>query len=74
VGDTSRNFLPVDFLMMGESYHNNHHKFGSRANFGGIRWHEVDPTFQVIRILDKLNIIRLIERKHIKIERIQKAA
>lgn len=74
VGDTSRNFLPVDFLMMGESYHNNHHKFGSRANFGGIRWHEIDPTFQVIRLLDKAGIIRLVERKHVSIERVKKAA
>lgn len=24
--DTSKNLLPFDFLMMGESYHNNHHK------------------------------------------------
>ena len=45
VGDTSKNFLPFDFLMMGESYHNNHHKHGNRANFGGIRWHEIDPTY-----------------------------
>ena len=59
VGDTSRNFLPVDFLMMGESYHNNHHKFGSRANFGGVRWHEVDPTYLAIFVMDKLKIIRL---------------
>jgi len=50
VGDTSRNFLPVDVLMMGESYHNNHHKNGSRANFGGVRWHEIDPTYLVIRL------------------------
>ncbi len=59
VGDTSRNFLPFDFLMMGESYHNNHHKFGSRANFGGVRWHEIDPTYQVIRLLNWSGIIRL---------------
>ena len=60
VGDTSRNFLPVDFLMMGESYHNNHHKNGSRANFGGIRWHEIDPTFQVMGI-NRLGIIQIAE-------------
>jgi stearoyl-CoA desaturase (delta-9 desaturase) len=74
VKDTSRNFLPVDFLMMGESYHNNHHKNGSRANFGGIRWHEIDPTYQVIRLLNKLGIIEMANQKQLRIERIQKAA
>lgn len=73
VGDTSRNFLPVDFLMMGESYHNNHHKYGSRANFGGIRWHEIDPTYQVIKLLDKLKIIRLNKHKEIHLENVEKA-
>jgi stearoyl-CoA desaturase (delta-9 desaturase) len=72
-GDTSRNFLPVDFLMMGESYHNNHHKNGSRANFGGIRWHEIDPTFQVMRLLDTVGIIRLKRHKEIQLESDQKA-
>jgi stearoyl-CoA desaturase (delta-9 desaturase) len=62
VGDTSRNFLPFDFLMMGESYHNNHHKFGSKPNFGGIRWHEIDPTYLVIRLLNKIRVIQIIER------------
>lgn len=74
VGDTSRNFLPVDFLMMGESYHNNHHKFGTRANFGGIRWHEIDPTYQVIRVLNKLNIIQIANQRELKVESVSKAA
>ena len=74
VGDTSMNFLPVDFLMMGESYHNNHHKHGGRANFGGIRWHEIDPTYQVIRVLNKLNIIQIANQKELRIENVKKAA
>lgn len=74
VGDTSMNFLPVDFLMMGESYHNNHHKFGSRANFGGIRWHEIDPTYIVIKVLDKMKVIRLAKHKEVSMERIKRAA
>jgi len=74
VGDTSKNFLPVDFLMMGESYHNNHHKYGSRANFGGVRWHEWDPTYQVIRILDKIGVITLVAKKEIELQRERKAA
>ena len=59
VGETSRNLLPFDFLMMGEGYHNNHHKNGSSANFGGIRWHEIDPTYLIIRLFHTLGIIKL---------------
>lgn len=73
VRDTSRNFLPVDFLMMGESYHNNHHKNGSRANFGGIRWHEIDPTYLVMKLLDKMRIIRLNKHKEIRLENVKEA-
>ena len=58
VGDTSKNLLPFDFLMLGEGYHNNHHKFGSRANFG-IKWHEFDPVYPFILLFDKLGIIHL---------------
>ncbi|KAB7727677.1 acyl-CoA desaturase [Rudanella paleaurantiibacter] len=57
--DTAKNLLPFDFLMMGESYHNNHHKFGGRANFGGFRWHEFDPTYPIIRLMNAIGIIRL---------------
>jgi len=63
VFDTSKNFLPFDFLMMGESYHNNHHKHGDRANFGGVRWHEIDPTYQVIKVLDALKIVKIVDKK-----------
>lgn len=56
--DTSKNLLPVDFLMMGEAYHNNHHKHGSRANFG-VRWHEIDPTYYIMRVMNKLRMIEM---------------
>ena len=58
VDDTARNLLPVDVLMLGESYHNNHHKFGGRANFG-IKWHEFDPTYPIIKVLDWIKVIKL---------------
>ena len=74
VGDTSRNFLPVDFLMMGESYHNNHHKHGNRANFGGFRWHEIDPTYQVIKLLNFVGIIKLNNQKEVQLAEVRKAA
>lgn len=58
VKDTSKNLLPFDFLMMGEAYHNNHHKYGGRANFG-VKWHEVDPTYLIMRLLNSLGLIKL---------------
>lgn len=61
VKDTSKNLLPVDFLMMGEAYHNNHHKYGGRANFGGIRWFEIDPTYLIMKVLHWMKIIKLKE-------------
>ncbi len=58
VSDTSKNLLPFDFLMMGEAYHNNHHAYGGRPNFG-VKWHEVDITYCIMVVLDKLNLIKL---------------
>ncbi len=57
--DTSKNFLPFDFLMMGEAYHNNHHKRSSNPNFGGVRWHEIDPTYLIMRGLHRMKIIQI---------------
>ncbi|WP_271424475.1 acyl-CoA desaturase [Aequorivita sinensis] len=57
--DTSKNLLPFDFLMMGEGYHNNHHKHASRANFGGVRWHEVDITYKIMQVLHAIGIIKI---------------
>ena len=59
VSDTSKNLFRFDWLMMGEGYHNNHHKHGSRANFGGVRWHEIDVTYYIMILLDKMKLIQL---------------
>ena len=55
--NTSKNLLPVDFLMLGESYHNNHHKYPGRSNFG-IKWHELDPVYPVILLLQKVKVVK----------------
>ncbi|MFN5376915.1 MAG: fatty acid desaturase, partial [Chitinophagaceae bacterium] len=70
VNNTSRNLLPVDFLMLGESYHNNHHKFPSRINFGGIKWHEIDPVYPVIRLFDRLGVVKIKDRS-LKLEEVE---
>jgi stearoyl-CoA desaturase (delta-9 desaturase) len=56
--NTSENLLFLDVLMLGESYHNNHHKRPSSANFG-YKWHEIDPVYPVILLLHKLKVIRI---------------
>lgn len=57
--DTSKNLMPVDLFMLGEGFHNNHHKHGSRPNFG-FRWFEFDPVYPVIWLFDKIGIIKLV--------------
>ena len=58
VNNTSKNFIPVDILMLGENYHNNHHKFPSSANFG-IKWYEFDPIYFIMLVFDFLGIIKI---------------
>lgn len=56
--NTSKNLFHFDFLMMGEGYHNNHHKHASSANFGE-KWYEIDITYLIIRVLDTFGLIKL---------------
>ena len=56
--DGSRNFLPFDFLTMGELFQNNHHRASSRLNFAWRKF-EFDPTYQVLRMLAWMRVIRL---------------
>ena len=56
--NTSTNLFKVDIFMMGEGYHNNHHKNPSGTNFG-FRWYELDPTYFIIRFLSWVKIIKV---------------
>lgn len=56
--NTSKNLFFIDVLMLGESYHNNHHKRPASINFGK-RWHEIDPVYPVIRLMAWLHIIKV---------------
>ncbi|MEY4875694.1 MAG: hypothetical protein RL708_843 [Bacteroidota bacterium] len=56
--DTAKNLLPFDFLMWGESYHNNHHQYGGRANFG-FKWYEFDPMYPLILMFNATGVIKL---------------
>lgn len=56
--DNSKNTLVFDVLTMGELFQNNHHKWGQSPNFA-VRWFEIDPAYQFIRLLGWLRIIDL---------------
>jgi stearoyl-CoA desaturase (delta-9 desaturase) len=58
VGDTSKNLFPVDVIMMGEGYHNNHHKRPFNPNFG-YKWFELDPVYPFIKLFSATGIIKL---------------
>lgn len=56
--NTSKNLWPFDFIMLGEAYHNNHHKYPSAANMGR-RWYEIDPVYPILLLFNWLGIIKL---------------
>jgi stearoyl-CoA desaturase (delta-9 desaturase) len=56
--DMSRNSLPVDALCMGELFQNNHHARPANPNFAARRL-EFDPTWHVMKLLARLELIRL---------------
>ncbi|MEI6020655.1 MAG: acyl-CoA desaturase [Bacteroidota bacterium] len=57
--DKSRNTLFIDFLLMGELFQNNHHQAGAKPNFAA-KWWEIDPTYPIILLLDKMRVIKLV--------------
>jgi stearoyl-CoA desaturase (delta-9 desaturase) len=56
--DLSCNSLPVDALCMGELFQNNHHARPANPDFAARRF-ELDPTWQVMRLLARLKLIRM---------------
>jgi len=70
MNNTSKNLFYIDVLMLGEAYHNNHHKFPSSINFG-VKRNEIDPIYFIIVLFNRLGIIRLnkAERRIIESEK-----
>jgi stearoyl-CoA desaturase (delta-9 desaturase) len=54
--DESRNNWALAILTTGEGWHNNHHHYQSSAN-QGFRWWEIDVTFYVLRLLERLGLV-----------------
>ncbi|MEP6659116.1 MAG: acyl-CoA desaturase [Acidimicrobiales bacterium] len=55
--DTSRNSLPIALITFGEGWHNNHHHYPPSAR-QGFFWWEFDPTWQVLRALRVLGVVK----------------
>ena len=56
--DNSKNTLPIDILMMGELFQNNHHSTPKNIKFSK-RWFEIDPGYAITKFLSKIKILRI---------------
>ncbi|HKX23902.1 MAG TPA: hypothetical protein VJM46_01570, partial [Candidatus Saccharimonadales bacterium] len=59
--DGSRNAFGTKLLSFGEANHAMHHMF-QKVAFHGWRWWSVDPAKWVLIVLEKLRLVRKIER------------
>jgi stearoyl-CoA desaturase (delta-9 desaturase) len=56
--DNSRNNHLVAWLVVGEGFQNNHHRYPSSPRFS-YRWYEIDPGYGVCWLLDKIGLVRI---------------
>jgi stearoyl-CoA desaturase (delta-9 desaturase) len=54
--DTSRNNWVLAFVVFGEGWHNNHHRYASSAR-QGFFWWEIDITWYCLLAMSKLGLI-----------------
>ena len=54
--DDSRNNLLIAILTLGEGWHNNHHHYPG-ATRQGFYWWEIDITYYVLRLFEKLGLV-----------------
>ena len=59
--DTSRNNFALALLTMGEGWHNNHHRYAHLAR-QGLFWWEVDVSYYVLVVLEKLHVVHDLKR------------
>lgn len=61
LADNSRNNHPAAWLVLGEGFQNNHHRYPSSARFS-YRKMEIDLGFVVCRLLEQFHVLRVVER------------
>jgi stearoyl-CoA desaturase (delta-9 desaturase) len=67
--DHSQNNWAMAIFAFGEGWHNNHHRHPGSASFG-IDKKEVDISFLVIQLLEKLNLAKSVKRPNLNLKRI----
>ena len=65
-GDDSRNNWLLAIVTMGEGWHNNHHAYQSSAR-QGFRWWEYDPTFYLLKLLERLGLVWNLKRPTVEV-------
>ena len=55
--DNSRNSLFLAVIMLGEGFHNNHHRFPNSARFA-LQRKQLDLGYGILVVLEKLGLIR----------------
>lgn len=58
VSNKSKNLIPIDILMLGEAYHNNHHARPDKVSFS-TKWYEFDPVYPVILLFNWIGVIKI---------------
>ncbi|STY30760.1 fatty acid desaturase [Legionella wadsworthii] len=66
--DKSRNNLFLALLTMGEGWHNNHHYY-PRSTSQGFRWWQIDITYYLLCLLEKMHIIHDISRVPLELKK-----
>jgi stearoyl-CoA desaturase (delta-9 desaturase) len=64
--DGSRNNLALALVTLGEGWHNNHHHYPGAAN-QGFFWWEVDVTFSMIKLLERVGLVWDVRRPPAKV-------
>lgn len=55
-GDLSTNHLLLGWILFGEGWHNNHHRYPLSARTG-IAWYELDLHYVTVKLLEKLGLV-----------------
>lgn len=61
--DDSRNNTLVAYLVMGEGYQNNHHRFPKSPKFS-VKWFEIDPGFALCHVLQLFGVLKISTKEY----------